>query len=68
MKQFIKLIISPFGEFTDVNIWSRELGQEEVTAWGNFDKVATPDFVNWNNATLKITNLIGEYISPSDIE
>lgn len=59
---------STFGEFTDVNIWSRVLNSEEVTAWENFDKVATPDLVNWSNATLNITNLIEENIAADDIK
>lgn len=58
---------SQFGEFTDVNIWSKELDHEEVNAWGNFDKVAPPDLVNWSNATLKIKNLIKENVTPTDI-
>ena len=61
-------MLSSFGEFTDVNIWSQMLDNEEVTAWGNFDKVATPDLVNWSNATLNITNLIEENIATDDIK
>ena len=60
-------MFSPFGEFTDVNIWSRELNHEEVTAWMNFEEVVTPDLVNWSTATLNITNLIEENIAPMDI-
>ena len=59
---------SPFGEFTDVNIWSKELDHEEVKAWGNFDKVAPPDIINWSNATLNIRNLVKEDITQTDIK
>ena len=65
---FLPIFFSTFGEFTDVNIWSRGLDNEEVTAWENFDKVTTPDLVNWSNATLNITNLIEENIAADDIK
>ena len=62
------IFFSPFGEFTDVNIWSKELDHEEVKAWGNFDKLAPPDLVNWSNATLNIRNLVKEEITQTDIK
>ena len=46
--------IYPFaGSVTDINIWGRTFGSEEMQAWSDCSNVTSGDFLSWENAKFK---------------
>ena len=56
-----------FGSFTDFNIWSKVLSNDEIHTWNVFDEMAVGDVVKWDDASVQLYDLIQEDISNEEL-
>ena len=56
-----------FGSFTDFNIWSKVLSNDEIHSWNVFDEMAVGDVVKWDDASIQLYDLIQEDITNEEL-
>ncbi len=58
---------SPEGEYSDLNVWSRSLTEEELSDWTGCRSGLKGDLVDWDRARLELVNMTAEERPSGDV-